>query len=92
MPLSEEDLKQLRTWVDQAIIRTEEVADIFSDEKLLRSVRHQLEFLFRVTRAGERPSDSDLRRFAVGLTARRLEPVDDELARLFARMSNYLET
>jgi hypothetical protein len=92
MSLSEEDLKQFRAWVDQAIVRTDEVLDFFPDEKLLRSVRQQLDFLFRISRRGHKPSPTELRRFAVGLTARRLESVDEELARLFARLSNYLDT
>jgi hypothetical protein len=90
--LSEDDLKQFRQWIDRAIIRTEEVVENFSDEKLLRSVRQQLDFLFRITRNGQSPSPAELRRFAIGLTARRLEEVDDELSRLFARFSNYLES
>jgi hypothetical protein len=92
MSLSEDDLKQFRVWVDQAIIRTEEVVENFPDEKLLRSVRQQLEFLFRIARPGQSPTPAELRRFAIGLTARRLEEVDDELARLFSRLSNYLDS
>jgi hypothetical protein len=38
------------------------------------------------------PSESERKRFALGLTARRLEQVDDELARLFARISNYFDS
>jgi hypothetical protein len=89
MSLSEEDLKQLQRWVDQAIIRMEEVVESFPDEKMLRSVRQQLDFLFRISRHD--PTDSERRRFALGLTARRLESVDEELAKLFARISNYLD-
>jgi hypothetical protein len=89
--LSDEDLPQFRAWIDQAIVRTEEVAENFADEKLLKSVRKQLEFLFTVTRRGGRPSPAEARRFALGLTASRLEEVDSKLAGLVARLSNYLD-
>lgn len=89
MSLPEEDLKQLQLWVDQAVIRTEEVVQNFPDEKMLRSVRQQLDFLFRISRHD--PTDSERKRFALGLTARRLEEVDEQLAAIFARISNYLE-
>ena len=89
--LSEDDLKQFRIWIDQAIIRMEEVVESFPDDKLLRSVRQQLEYLFSVSRPSEGPTSSQLKRFALGLTARRLEEVDDELSHLFSRMSNYAD-
>ena len=89
--LSEDDLKNFRAWIDRALIRTEEVIEFFPDEKLLRSVRQQLEYLFSASRSAEGPSDAQLRRFPLGLTARRLEEVDEELSRLFARMSNYAD-
>ena len=90
MSLSDDDLPQFRAWVDEAIVRAEEVAESFADEKLLRSVRKQLEFLFAVTRRGARPTSEESRRFALELTARRLEQVDSKLAGLVARLSNYL--
>jgi hypothetical protein len=92
MSLNEEDLGQLRAWVDEAIIRTEEVAESFPDERLLKSVRRQLEYLFAVSRGTHRPTPAESRRYALGLTARRLEPVDERLSRLVSRMSNYLDS
>ncbi len=92
MALSEEDIKQLRAWVDEAIVRTDEVVENFPDERLLKQLRQQLEFLFAISRPGHRPTKSEAKRYALGLTARRLEEVDAKLAALLARMSNYLDS
>ena len=87
--MSEDDLKQLQIWIDRAILRMEEAGENFADEKLFRSVRHQLDYLFRITR--REPTPAERKRYALELTARRLEEVDSELAHLFARISNYLD-
>jgi hypothetical protein len=91
-PRDDDELKQIREWIDEAIIRTEESVEQFTDEKLLKNVRKQLEYLFAVTRNGHRPTRAEARRFALGLTARQLEEVDHRLAWLVSRLSNFLDS